>query len=72
MRRTPGQPGRTPVLPDEQARKRSFYLSDADYRRLESAADQHPIQEVSPLVRWIIVQWLNRWERERQQEEQEI
>jgi hypothetical protein len=70
MRRTPGQPGRTGVLPDEQARKRSFYLSDADYRRLEAAAEQHPIHEVSPLVRWIVVQWLNRWEREQQQEEE--
>lgn len=68
MRRTPGQPGRTPRTEEETARKRSFYLSDADYLRLEAAAQDHPIHEVSPLVRWIVVQWLNKWERQQQEE----
>jgi len=67
MTRTPKPTGRPAVPEEQQLRKRSFYLGDADYERLVAAAPNHPTQEVSRLVRWILQQWLFRWEHERQE-----
>lgn len=62
------RPGRTPRSPEERAKKRTFCMSDRDYGRLELAAKKFAVQEVSPLIRWVLLQWLNQWERDHQRQ----